>query len=124
MWTDDERCKSVLQVNIKIYLFFPEKCYIFFAGQVPLRQRRCGVSIIPQVSVNILIKYDFIIFLSTPGMPGSGGHYGVMGRSQDHRSSMFGSSLNLNGEYFTTLYDCSDMIYTGGICCARVYFKK
>ena len=34
------------------------------------------------------------------GMPGSGGHYGVMGRGQDHRpSSMFGSSINLNGEY-------------------------
>ena len=33
-------------------------------------------------------------------MPGSGGHYGVMGRGQDHRpSSMFGSSINLNGEY-------------------------
>ena len=34
------------------------------------------------------------------GMPGSGGHYGVMGRTQDHRGSMFGSSLNLNGKYF------------------------
>ena len=54
-------------------------------------------------------------------MPGSGGHYGVMGRSQDHRSSMFGSSLNLNGEYFTTLYECSDMIFMPGICCARIY---
>ena len=32
------------------------------------------------------------------GMPGSGGHYGVMGRAQDHRGSMFGSSLNLNGK--------------------------
>ena len=35
------------------------------------------------------------------GMPGSGGHYGVMGRTQDHRGSMFGSSLNLNGKYLT-----------------------
>ena len=50
-------------------------------------------------------------------MPGSGGHYGVMSRSQDHRTSMFGSSLNLNGEYcilyFVTLsfYVGSDMIF-------------
>ena len=41
----------------------------------------------------------FFKLLAYSGMPGSGGHYGVMGRSQDHRGSMFGSSLNLNGKY-------------------------
>ena len=40
------------------------------------------------------------------GMPGSGSHYSVMGRSQDPRSSMFGSSLNLNGKniYLLSLF--------------------
>ncbi len=33
------------------------------------------------------------------GMPGSGPQYSVMGRPQDPRSSMFSSSLNLNGEF-------------------------
>ena len=37
------------------------------------------------------------------GMPGAGSHYSVMGRSQDPRSSMFGSSLNLNGENSSSL---------------------
>ena len=32
------------------------------------------------------------------GMPGAGSQYSVMGRPQDPRSSMFGSSINLNGE--------------------------
>ena len=32
------------------------------------------------------------------GMPPSGGQYSVMGRHQDPRSSMFGSSINLNGK--------------------------
>ena len=33
------------------------------------------------------------------GMPGAGSQYSVMGRPQDPRSSMFGSSINLNGEF-------------------------
>ena len=33
------------------------------------------------------------------GMPGAGSQYSVMGRPQDPRSSMFGSSINLNGKY-------------------------
>ena len=37
------------------------------------------------------------------GMPGSGGQYSVMGRHQDPRTSMFGSSLNLNGKRYRVL---------------------
>ena len=33
------------------------------------------------------------------GMPGAGSQYSVMGRPQDPRSSMFGSSISLNGEF-------------------------
>ena len=36
-------------------------------------------------------------------MPGAGSQYSVMGRPQDPRSSMFGSSINLNGQ-FPSLY--------------------
>ena len=43
-----------------------------------------------------------------PGMPGGGGQYGVMGRHQDPRSSMFGSSLNLNGKHNPN-YDNTDL---------------
>ena len=37
------------------------------------------------------------------GMPGAGSQYSVMGRPQDPRSSMFGSSINLNGEFCSLL---------------------
>ena len=33
-----------------------------------------------------------------PGMPGGGAQYSVMSRPQDPRTSMFSSSLNLNGK--------------------------
>ena len=41
-------------------------------------------------------------------MPGGGGQYGVMGRHQDPRSSMFGSSLNLNGKH-NPIYDNTEV---------------
>ena len=102
--------------------FLLEKCYIFvnpsllwhfhfpsiecvLSGQVPPPQPRCEVSTTLQVSQHRGFYPDcFSTIWTFEGMPGTGGHYGVMGRSQDHRSSMFGSSLNLNGEYLVTLW--------------------
>ena len=47
----------------------------------------------------ILWKRDFYLDPIVAGMPGAGSQYSVMGRPQDPRSSMFGSSINLNGEF-------------------------
>ena len=47
----------------------------------------------------IFSKDSFQMTADYLGMPGAGSQYSVMGRPQDPRSSMFGSSINLNGKY-------------------------
>ena len=59
------------------------------------------------INLSFRCTYNINVFMY-PGMPGGGGQYGVMGRHQDPRSSMFGSSLNLNGKH-NPIYDNTDL---------------
>ena len=59
----------------------------------------------------VLFSFQFVF----PGMPGAGSQYSVMGRPQDPRSSMFGSSINLNGEFRSLLSRSCAFINHNGI---------
>ena len=66
----------------------------------------CTLSISLSLSLSISHTHTYTQAVhfkyTTVGMPGSAGQYssGLMGRHQDPRSSMFGSSLNLNGRSY------------------------
>ena len=96
--------------QFRIDIFSAECCETNFvlSGQALQRPLRCAVFTIQQVRVRPTIlffqrksfsKHVFDFYPIIAGMPGAGSQYSVMGRPQDPRSSMFGSSINLNGEF-------------------------